>query len=136
MNKSIFKPYDIRGKYPKELDEPAAKEIAAKMGKFLKNKSGGNGKFIMGMDVRKSSRSLYNSVISGLKSAGVKEDKIVSAGRITTPMFYFLSAYFQAAGGFMITSSHEPKDTNGIKIIGAKTAFIGGEDVKKIIFGK
>lgn len=33
VNKNIFKAYDIRGKYPKEIDEASAKEIAEGFGR-------------------------------------------------------------------------------------------------------
>ncbi len=135
MNNSIFRPYDIRGEYPQEIDEKTTEEIAAKTGKFLKI-PGQNGKFVIGMDVRKSSPALYKAVVSGLLKAGIKKSRMILAEKISTPMLYFLCAYFKADGGFMITSSHGPKNTNGIKPIGNKVSFISGEDIKKIILKK
>lgn len=136
MNPSIFRAYDIRGKYPEEINEKIAQEVAEKVGKFLLNKANRHGKFVLGEDVRQSSPSLYKAVIEGLKKIGVSKNKIILLGETTTPMFYFISAYYNAIGGFMITSSHNPKNTNGIKIIGKDISFISGEDAQKIIYKK
>lgn len=135
MVNSIFRAYDIRGKYPQEIDEETAEVVAAKTGNYLKS-PGKKGKIVVGMDVRQSSPSLYRAVILGLKKAGLKDNEIIRAGVITTPMLYFLCAHFKADGGIMITSSHSPKDTNGLKIVGKKVAFLSGEDVFKIISRK
>ena len=67
INKSIFRAYDIRGKYPKEIDEESAFKIGRAFGQFLEGDS-----VVVGMDARGSSASLREAVIKGLFDAGKK----------------------------------------------------------------
>lgn len=119
INPSIFKAYDIRGRYPKEINEEAVSEIAKALAKHFKK-----GKVIIGYDARLSSPSLYKTV---LKSLEIRE--ILPAGLVTTPMFYFLVNRLKAAGGIMITASHNPKEFNGLKIVGRKAEMISGKEI-------
>ena len=48
---------------------------------------------------------------------------------VTTPMLYFLVNQLKATGGVMITASHNPKEFNGLKIMGAKADPVSGEDI-------
>jgi len=127
MNAGIFKKYDIRGTYPSEVNEEVFFEIGRALGKFFRR-----GKIIAGRDARLSSPKLYQAVINGLKQPP-SDLKIISAGLMTTPMFYFLVNKFQARGGIMITASHNPKESNGMKIVGGKAIPISGSEVFKLM---
>ena|SRR3989338_3909884 len=134
MNPSIFKAYDIRGRYPEEINE----EVVAKIAREVRGRLGG-GKIVVGHDARLSSPALYKSVLQSLKikkflPAGRQvKFKIEAVGLATTPMLYFLVNKLKAAGGIMITASHNPKEFNGLKIVGKKAIPIGGAEIKKWI---
>ena len=141
INPAIFKAYDIRGKYPKEINEEAVAEIAGALAGYFERKAkslpaGRHGVkrkiIVVGHDARLSSPSLYETVIHSLKIENWKLE-IEAVGLITTPMLYFLVNNLKAIGGIMITASHNPKEFNGLKIVGPKAEMISGETVKKLI---
>lgn len=123
MTPSIFKAYDIRGRYPEEINEEAVAEIAKALAKYFQK-----GKIIVGHDARLSSPSLYKTLLKSLKISKVKF-KIIPAGMITTPMLYFLVVKLKAAGGIMITASHNPKEYNGLKIVGPDAGMVSGKEI-------
>jgi phosphomannomutase len=125
MDKSIFKAYDIRGQYPQEINEKTVAEIAPVFIKFFKK-----GKIIVGRDVRLSSPKLYKTLIAKLQDYKIKA---ISIGLTTTPMFYFLVSKLKAAGGIMVTASHNPKEYNGLKVVGKKAKMISGYEISKSI---
>lgn len=104
----IFRAYDIRGKYPKEINEKIAFKIGSAFGKFIKGD-----KIVIGRDARESSPSLRDSLVSGLCSSG---KKVLDIGLSTTPMCYFAINELGENGGIMITASHNPAEYNGFKL--------------------
>jgi phosphomannomutase/phosphoglucomutase len=119
---SIFRAYDIRGKYPSEINVFAARKVAEFLAKNVFKK----GPIVVAYDARNSSPALYKAVIKGLASR-----KKIMIGPSTTPMFYFFVIDRKAAGGIMITASHNPPEWNGLKIVGPKSSPINGFDVRK-----
>lgn len=128
LKREIFKAYDIRGVYPEDLNEEAVFEIVRRSAKKLFKKGG----VVVGHDARLSSPKLYKAVLRGLK-AGAPKAKLLKAGLITTPMLYFLVNYFEARGGLMVTASHNPKNYNGLKIVGGQASPISGNAIFKLI---
>lgn len=105
----VFRAYDVRGKYPKDIDEGVAFRVGAAFGKFIEGDT-----VTVGMDARDSSSSLKKSVIQGLCSS---DKKVIDIGLCTTPMEYFSVRHLDADGGIMITASHNPREYNGIKMV-------------------
>ncbi len=124
MDSKIFKSYDIRGRYPEEINEKAVFEIAAKLPRILKKR------IVVGRDARLSSPRLYQAILKGLaKKSGIK---IIAVGVATTPMFYFLVNKLKAGGGVMVTASHNPKDFNGLKIVGKYARLISSQSIYEL----
>ena len=126
VKNSIFRAYDIRGKYLDELNEKNAFEIAKSLLKIFK------GKIVVGCDARLSSPALYKAVLNGLNSRPASIN-IIETGMITTPMLYFLVNKLKAGGGVMVTASHNPKEYNGLKIVGEKAKMISGKEIEKLL---
>jgi len=122
MNLKIFKAYDIRGKYPSELNKEAVSAIAFSLGKYFGRKA----KIIVARDIRKSSSILLGSVKKSLKKGGVN---VIDVGLATTPMFYFLINKLKADGGIMLTASHNPKEYGGLKVARKKAMPISGKEI-------
>lgn len=124
----VFRAYDIRGIYPKEIDEGFALKLGKAFGTF------NPGTIVVGMDVRTSSPQLKEALINGLLTTGVT---IVDIGTVTTPMVIFATAYYKYDGGVMITASHNPKEYNGMLTYGKKGVPIsfeaGMNKVKEIL---
>ncbi len=106
---ACFKAYDIRGRIPDELDETLARRIGVSMADLL-----GPGPVVTGRDVRLSSASLQQAVGEGLRAAG---RDVIDIGLCGTEEVYFQTAHRQAAGGVMVTASHNPMDYNGMKLV-------------------
>ena len=129
MNSKIFSPYDIRGKYPEEINESVVSEITSYLPKIFQFKVK---IIIIGHDARLSSPSFYQTINKQLTTNN-RQLTIIPIGLSTTPMFYFLVNHFKADGGIMITASHNPKEYNGLKIVGKNAIPISGEEILKII---
>lgn len=114
INPKIFRAYDIRGVFPKEINEENAYFIGRAFVKFLKKK---NPKIVVGRDNRLSSPVLYRGLSQGILDEGAH---IIDIGLATTPMFYFAVAYFRYDGGIQITASHNPPEYNGFKLVRKK----------------
>lgn len=104
---SIFRAYDVRGIYPKDLNEENAFKIGAAFARI------NSGKIAVGCDARLSSTSLKQKLIEGLVSGGVH---VVDIGMVTTPILIFSVSFYSFDGGVMITGSHNPKEYNGVKM--------------------
>ncbi|MCR4275283.1 MAG: hypothetical protein NUV83_00800 [Candidatus Wolfebacteria bacterium] len=136
LAQNIFRAYDIRGKYPSEVNSKTFFEIGIALGKFfnLKTKKLKNLKtIIIGRDVRLTSLQLKKSFVEGLKKGSKEELNIVDIGLSTTPMLNFCVNKFKALGGAIITASHDPKEYNGLKVLGPNATILSGKDVLKII---
>jgi len=113
---NIFRAYDIRGLVPSELNSELTFRIGKAFCKFLKPKT-----IIVGYDARNSSPRLYSALVKGIRSQNVK---VISIGLTTTPMFYYALNSHKVDGGIMITSSHSPLNTNGLKLCSRKAKSI------------
>lgn len=116
---SIFKAYDIRGVYPSEIDEKAARAIAAAFVDFL-----GARRILLARDMRTHSPSLAEAAREGALGAGAD---VVDAGLVTTPMSYFGVGRLELDGGLMVTASHNPGQYNGFKLCGRGAAPLSGD---------
>jgi len=113
VSMDIFKSYDIRGKYPAEVDEPMARKIGSSIAQFFKEKNPAVKNIVVGRDMRLSSKSLANALIEGLCTAGLS---VVNIGVVSTDMTYFAVGHYNYDGGVMVTASHNPAEYNGFKI--------------------
>ncbi len=109
-----FKAYDVRGKYPSEINEDLAERLGSATAKFLKSK-----RIAVGRDVRLSAPSIAAAVARG---AGCE---IVDIGLCTTPMLYFAVGHLGLDGGIMVTASHNPPEDIGFKICRERAFPIG-----------
>ena len=112
MRHEIFKAYDIRGKYPSDVNEEAAGAIGFGLARYLDRHE--RGPVVVGYDSRLGSPSLAKSAIAGLQQGG---RDIIEIGLVTSPMFYFSVNRLAAAGGLMVTASHNPASYNGFKLV-------------------
>lgn len=109
----IFKAYDIRGKYPSEMDEQGAERIGSAAALyFKKNSSKKYPRIVVCRDLRISSPVLAEALMKGLIGQGVH---VLDGGLGTTPYFYFVLHKVKPDGGVMVTASHSPAEFNGFK---------------------
>ena len=72
------------------------------------------GAVVLGRDVRLSSPALQQALSAGLRSAG---REVIDIGQCGTEEVYFQTDHLGAAGGVMVTASHNPMDYNGMKLV-------------------
>lgn len=119
MDLRCFKAYDIRGKVPLELDEELARRLGLALHTQLEP-----GEVVLGRDVRLSSPALQQALAEGLRSAG---RDVVDIGVGGTEEVYFHTFHRRAAGGVMVTASHNPMDYNGMKLVREHARPISGD---------
>ena len=110
INKYIFRGYDIRGVFDKDIDVDTAYTIGLGFGSKLYDIC--KDTCVVGHDNRLSSPDLHQALIQGLIETGIN---VIDLGLCTTPMFYFACLDLKIDSGIMITASHNPKDENGFK---------------------
>ncbi len=105
---SIYKAYDIRGIYGKEL-----KELDAYLFGYYLIKHTNLEEIKIAHDLRISHETLTKFLIQGILDANCEINYL---GKSSTPNFYF-SLFRNTNSGIMVTASHNPKEYNGFKII-------------------
>ena len=116
----IFKAYDIRGVYGRDLDQDTFYRIARAYAQFAGVRGG---RVVVGRDCRKSSDALFAAFSQGLVDEGVD---VLDIGLASTPMSYFANGHLKADGSVMITASHNTKEWNGCKLCRASAVPISG----------
>jgi len=104
-----FKAYDIRGRVPDELNDDLARRIGTALSDQLEA-----GPVVVGHDVRLTSSALQDALAAGLRGAG---REVIDIGLCGTEEVYFQTDHLGAAGGVMVTASHNPMDYNGMKLV-------------------
>ncbi len=129
MNPSIFKAYDIRGVYGRDIDDETAYRIGRALIVHFQAK-----KIAVGRDVRASSPALFEAFTRGVMDQG---GDVVDLGVVTTPMVHFAAARLDIDLAVAITASHNPPEYNGIKVdlkdaipVGEKT---GLSDIRDLV---
>lgn len=123
----IFRSYDVRGVYPEAVNEKAFFVFGQALSQMVK------GLVLVGHDARTSSPSLYHALIRGLSYSGGGRVKILPVGMITTPELYFLVNKLGASAGCVITASHNPKNENGLKVVGKKAVPIFVSELRQCV---
>src|SRR5437762_10282442 len=120
LNSDIFKAYDVRGTYPHEVNEDAARAIGGAFVAYLNAK-----RIAVGRDMRLSSPSLAAAFIEGATAQGAD---VVDYGMIATDMLYFAVASDGLDGGVQVTASHNPKQYNGMKMVRQEAFPLSGDE--------
>ena len=112
LNQTIFREYDIRGKYPEDLNPSSIRSIAFSIAKKCKAESIDS--LVIGRDGRLSGPELIKILEAELNNNGISTENI---GVVTSPLLYFAAKKSATLSGIMLTGSHNPKNYNGIKMV-------------------
>ncbi len=89
-----------------------------------------NRKIIIGRDGRISGEMVRNLVAATLQSLGFE---VTDLGLSTTPTVEMAVKMESAAGGIILTASHNPKEWNALKLLNENGEFLSGEDGQWIL---
>jgi len=98
-------------------------------GKMVTAQSGKN-KIVIGRDARISGEMVRNLVVGALQSIGID---VIDLGLSTTPTVEIAVPDENAAGGIILTASHNPKQWNALKLLNDKGEFIDDEAGKEVL---
>jgi len=119
----------IGGKSGESLTPLDVVKFAAAYGTWVRTQSDKN-TIILGRDARPSGLSITQLVSSTLQNVGLH---VIDLGLSTTPTVELAVEIEKAAGGIIITASHNPVQWNALKLLNEKGEFISDIDGKKIL---
>ena len=128
---SIFKAYDVRGLYPSEVHEEAARLIGGAFVAYLQAR-----RIAVSRDMRLSSPALAAAFIDGATAQGAE---VVDYGLAATDMLYFGVVRDGLDGGVQVTASHNPKEYNGFKMVRREAVPLSGDagirEIREMVTG-
>ncbi len=119
VTQGVFKAYDVRGRYPGEIDEDGAEQIGRAYVALTGVKT-----VALGHDVRLSSPAMAERFADGVISAGAD---VCELGLAATEMVYFAVGEGGYDGGVAITASHNPPEYTGAKLVVAGALPLAGD---------
>jgi phosphomannomutase len=129
MDLSIFKDYDIRGVYPRQINGDVAVAIAHGIVRKFEPKS-----VVIGRDMRLSGLEIKDALSKTFSSLGID---VYDMGLVGTEMMSFVAGAYPYDLVIQISASHNPPEYNGMKMtrIGALpvSADTGLRDIRNFI---
>ena len=119
----------IGGKTGENLTPVDIVKFSAAFGTWLKKKRGST-KIIIGRDARPSGEMVNALIVSTLQGLGID---VIDLGLSTTPTVEIAVPMEKAAGGIIITASHNPVQWNALKLLNDKGEFISGKDGEEML---
>jgi phosphomannomutase len=130
----------IGGKTADNLTPIDTVKFASAYGAFIKKRNAINSKttsgqenkitVVIGRDARISGKMISNLVANTLVGLGIN---VIDLGLSTTPTVEIAVPLEKAAGGIILTASHNPKQWNALKLLNEKGEFLNGAEGKEIL---
>src|SRR5688572_12884781 len=114
----------VRGRVGEALTPEAVARFAAGFGAWAAGRARTRS-IVVGRDSRVSGPMFHRAVLSALQSVGCD---VIDVGLTTTPSCQLAVEHHHAAGGLMISASHNPIEWNALKFIGPSGLFLSAED--------
>jgi phosphomannomutase len=139
MDPSIFKAYDVRGKYGEQMDEELAYAIGRAFPKVLEQLEGtpvAEQRIAVGRDMRHSAPGMAERYARGIADSGAD---VLDIGMVGTEMLYWTVGSRELDGGLMCTASHNPKAYTGAKLVKKGALALSGDsgigELKELVTG-
>ncbi len=97
---------------------------------FIAQTAGENRKIVVGRDARISGPMVEQLVCGTLMGMGFD---VVNIGLASTPTTEMAVTFEQAAGGIILTASHNPKQWNALKLLNSKGEFLNDKEGKEVL---
>ncbi|HEY7686968.1 MAG TPA: phosphoglucosamine mutase [Gemmatimonadales bacterium] len=111
----------IRGIVGKDLTPEIVARYAAAFGTWARTGGVRRPRVVLGRDARTSGPMFAQAASAGLESVGCD---VIDIGLTTTPSAQLAVEYHKAAGGIILTASHNPIEWNALKFVGPDGVFI------------
>src|SRR3989454_6275730 len=111
----------VRGLVGLDLTPEVVARWAAAFGTWAKN--GKRNRIVVGRDARTSGPMFAGAAIAGLNSVGCH---VIDVGLVATPTVQLAVEHHRAAGGIILTASHNPIEWNAVKFVGPDGIFLDG----------
>jgi phosphomannomutase len=125
----------IRGRVGEALTPEVVGRYAAAFGAWSAQRAGGDARIVVGRDSRVSGPMFHRATVAALQSVGCT---VVDLGLTTTPTCQLAVEDHHAAGGLMISASHNPIEWNALKFIGSSGLFLEaaeGAEMRSLLEG-
>ena len=119
----------IGGKTNDNLTPLDVVKFTAAFGTLLM-RDGSNRKIVLGRDGRISGAMVKSLVISTLNALGFD---VIDLDYSTTPTVEMAVVFENAAGGIILTASHNPKEWNALKLLNGKGEFISAAEGMEVL---
>ena len=113
----------IRGVVGTTLDSRLILDVANAFSRYVKQ-----GKVVVGRDSRCTGDAITRGLVSGLSLAG---SDVVDLGIVPTPTVQVMVEELGAAGGIVVSASHNPIQWNAFKLIGPSGLFLNEKEIAK-----
>ncbi len=137
VNAEIFKAYDVRGLYGRQIDGDVAEAVGRAFARVLAGLAGKPAAELrvgLGRDMRLTAPELAARYRAGLVAEGAH---VLDAGMVGTEMLYWLVGSHDLDGGLMCTASHNPKAYTGAKLVERGAVALSGDsgiqDMRRLI---
>lgn len=121
----------IGGKAGENLTPLDIVKFTAAYAMFIaKNKVGREKKIVVGRDARLSGEMVHRLVVGTLNGMGFD---VVDIGMATTPTTEIAVVKEEAAGGIILTASHNPKQWNALKLLNGQGEFLNAQEGQQIL---
>jgi phosphomannomutase len=127
MDQSIFKAYDVRGKYPDQMDEDLAYRIGRAFPQVLSDLEGtpvDEIRVVVGRDMRLEAPAMAERYARGIADSGAD---VLDIGMVGTEMVYWTVGSRELDGGLMCTASHNPQEYTGAKLVKKGALALSGD---------
>jgi phosphomannomutase len=111
----------IRGIVGKDLTPEIVARYAAAFGTWTRTGGDRHPRIVLGRDARSSGPMFLQAAAAGLMSVACE---VIDIGLTTTPSAQLAVDHHRAAGGIIITASHNPIEWNALKFVGPDGVFI------------
>jgi phosphomannomutase len=120
----------IGGKVGEGLSPLDVVKFTAAYASLIQSKGYPSRKIVVGRDARISGEMVRHLVIGTLISSGFD---VVDIGLATTPTTELAVVWEKAAGGIILTASHNPKQWNALKLLNEKGEFLNASEGNEIL---
>jgi len=119
----------IRGIVGKDLTPENVARYAAAFGVWAMRGKARRAAVVLGRDARTSGPMFTHAATAGLVSVGCE---VIDIGLTTTPTAQLAVEHHRAAGGIILTASHNPIEWNALKFVGPDGIFLDSESGTRV----